>query len=322
MSPEFIILPKVTEQNFEEAAYKWLSEGDLTPDDIIENIITENNMVFIPLYMYRSKYSGTCSASLGYWHREKYQEYDSVNKKHVTKTRSVIRYIPHSQVVHGEVSTIVYVGKNKYSSDVIDFFERTGWTSADLISIVDYGADAEKKRMLSDLIGLDPEMAWNIKAKGKAHDKVRREILAQLPSKEVRNFSMNVSTENTQFLSVIIPIWIFMYNYDDKEYYFAVDANNPDRQKGVKPEDKKRKAHLSKIGWIGWLGGLGISAGTTYYLDGDNFTWAGISIFVVGFILTAIGVSVEKNKIKNASKKIRQAKLKERKDNKPKLNQG
>jgi aspartate/glutamate racemase len=43
MKVDYVIQSKVQRQDFEQIVYKWLSEDDYTPKDIMENIITQYN---------------------------------------------------------------------------------------------------------------------------------------------------------------------------------------------------------------------------------------------------------------------------------------
>jgi len=286
MKVDYLIQNKVSEEDFESTVYDWLSQGDYTPDDIIENIITEHNLMYFPVHFYKCSYSGNASASLGYPRIEYYYVYNPTTKRQERKSRTVTDWIPHAQNVSGNVSTAVYVGDLKF-----DFLK--------LLSLF--------KRNETD--------AWNNTGLKECHRLASKEIVNNFPSTIVRNFNANLSINVNNHASVVLPFWVFMYNYQGKPYYVAVDGNNPQRVSGLRPENKKRKNTVKAIRWVGWLSTIYLSyLGARSYYEAnpyEDFKMIGvfIGIFaVLGFIIEGI-VSY----IKNASKSRRQEKLNNRK---------
>jgi hypothetical protein len=311
MKVDFIIKNKVSEQDFEETIYEWLSQGDYTPDDIIENIITEHNLMYFPVHYYKSSYVGTATASLGYDRREYYSVWNDTTKKHERKSRIVTDWKPHSQNAMGNVSATIYAGEAKFKF-ISSFIEGTGWSGNDLIRLEE---DTSRNQKFLTMFKRDMNDAWKNTALQESHNKASREIINGFPSSQVRNFNANLQFKVTDYASIVLPYWVFMYDYEGKPYYVAVDGNSPSRVSGIRPENKKRKNQVRAVRWIGWLSAIGLTyLGATTYYEANPYEdlkalGLGLLIFIcLGFVTEGIVSS-----IKNASKKRRQEKLNNRK---------
>jgi hypothetical protein len=313
MKVDYIIHNKVSEQDFERVVYQWLSEGDYTPDDIIENIITTNNLVLIPLYYYKNDYFGSCSASLGYNRTEHYQVWNDTYKRHETRSRTVTDWFPHSQMVQGTVITLVYAG-DKNLEAIAAFAENMGWRGEDLNRVQQNASD------YPSIVGLFQSSSadsWNTKGYKKSYNAALQYTIPQLPSRLVQNLSLNIKFTEKTFFSLVAPYWLFMYQYEDKNYFVVVDGNDPSRVDGVRPEDKKRKNNVIALRWFGWIGGIVASLFGVCFFSGQrlsdlDFTGKNIGIFAVGFILTWIIVEGKVSSIKKKSIKTRQEVLKKK----------
>jgi hypothetical protein len=312
MKVEYIVQNKVSEQSFEGAIYEWLSQGDYTPDDIIENIITEHNLMYFPVHFYKCSYVGTATASLGYNRKEYYYEWNESRKRQERKSRIVTDWLPHSQNAFGKVHTTVYAGDSKYNF-MRSFVEGADWSSSDLMSIDN---DAGRSQKMLSVFKIEPTAAWNQSGIQECKEKASREIVRSFPSSKVRNFNANLQFTLDSYTNVVLPFWVFMYDYNGKPYYVAVDGNNPSRISGVRPEDKARKNKVSTIRWLGWLTAI-ISAyfGAVAYSDADPSAEFGVlGVGIIIFIVIGIIVESIVSNIKNTSKKKRQDKLKKRRE--------
>ena len=310
MKVDFIVQNKVSEQAFESAIYEWLSQGDYTPDDIIENIITEHNLMYFPVHFYKCSYVGTATASLGYDRREYYYVWNESLKRQERKSRIVTDWMPHSQNAFGNVEATVYAGDSKFNF-MRSFIEGAGWSSRDLNSI---DVDAGRSRKMLSLFRLEPIEAWNQSGINECREKASREIVNSFPSSKVRNFNANLQFKLESYTNVVLPFWVFMYDYQGSPYYVAVDGNNPSRISGVRPEDKARKNKVSIIRWLGWLTAIASAYfGAGAYSDANpsaEFKVLGVGVLIL-IVIIIIVESIVSN-IKNTSKKKRQEKLKKR----------
>lgn len=312
---DFIVKSKVSEENFEDIVEEWLSDGDYTPDDIIENIISEKNAKLLPIHHYKARYSGQVSASLGYSRTEYYTVYNPETKKQERKSRTVIDWIPHSQAVSGDVTACEYAGEPTFQN-LADFIDGTGWSSQDLI-VPDNNASIDPR--LANLFTSDHKATWNSNASLRCHKKACAKSRADLPSTLVRNFTPNINYDVYHIKSLLLPFWIYSYDYQRKKYYVVVDGNNPERIFGERPVNKYRKFTVIGLRWIGWVGGIFSSYKVANaFVQGPIYTSTEyrdlktIALFLIGFIITWIIVEGTVKIIKQSSKNRRAAKLKKK----------
>jgi hypothetical protein len=309
----FYISNKLSEKQFEDIVYKWLIDGDYTPDDIIENIITDKNLLYLPVIHYQKKYTGFCNASLGYQRAEDYYEWDNVNKKQIRKTRYVTDWHPYSQNVAGATDVLVFAGDENLNV-ISSFIEDMGWGANDLVVL---DSNAKKSENINSEFNLSIEEGWRLKGNKKSLEVAYIQTANQLPSKLVNNLNLNVDFSEINTRKVIVPYWLFNYEYKSKYYYVAVDGNSTERIYGTKPEDTKRKKKVANVRWAGWLTGIFLTAFTLYLLidrDLDNldFDLKSVGTGLGGLILTGIITETIVTHIKKSSKLTRERKLKEK----------
>ena len=318
MKVHFIIKNKVSEENFEEIVYDWLSDGDYTPDDIIENIITEHNLELFPVHYYNCSYTGEVSASLGYTHEESYWVYNPETKRQEKRTKTVTTWRPHFEKVNGKVGTVLYMGESRFDF-LRPFIESTRWSKNELVKIDDDAGHQLAKKYKKDLT-----QAWNETGINESYRKATNYIKNNLPSTLVNNFKANLKFNVFARGSAMIPFWIFMYDYKGKKYYVSVDGNNPDRIDGKKPENKKRKYTVIAVRWIGWLSTIFLAwtgAGILFEeANNSNYRgyreWIALGGFIVLFAILGFIIERIVKNIKTESKQRRQEKLAKMRANK------
>lgn len=317
---DFIIKNKVTEEQFEDIVEEWLSGGDYTPDDIIENIITEKNSDLLPAHFYRTSYSGSFTASLGYDRTEYYTVYNSSTKKHEQRSRTVTDWKPYSNSTSGQVTACEYAGDATYNK-LADFIDGTGWTSSD-VAVPDRSASINTE--LTKRFKFDHNQTWNDKAGQRCFKKARQNCLLELPPHDrLRNFNVNLKFNINSVKSVLLPHWIYSYDYKGKVYFVVVDGNNPHRIHGQRPVNKARKAAVLSLRWLGWPAGLYASysladnfAHGPNYSSSSNGDLKTFGLFIIGFIVTWIIVEGIISVIKKTSQKKRDEKLLKRRSEK------
>ncbi|MFK7979268.1 MAG: hypothetical protein AB8G86_04765 [Saprospiraceae bacterium] len=313
MKGNYLIKNKVSEENFEATVYDWLADGDYTPDDIIENIITEHNLMYFPAHFYYSNYKGEVSASLGYMHEESYWTYNPETKRKEKRTRTVTTWQPYSQNVNSYIGVLIYAGESRFDF-LRPFIEDTGWGKNDLIKVDDDTDRYQnfKKKYKKNLLD-----TWNEIGINESHRKATNEIKSNFPSNIISNFKANLNFKIDHNFSVLVPFWVFMYDYKGKKYYVSVDGNNPHKIDGVKPENKARKYTVKAIKWVGWLSTIFLAwtGAGIFYEQSQNSTyrdyrdWIAIGGFIL--LLAVLGFIVERIiiNIKTQSKEKRLEKL-------------
>lgn len=309
METIYFIQNKVTENSFEDIVFNWLIEGDYTPDDIIENIVSEKNLLYLPLIFYKMKYFGYCNATIGYQRAEDYYEWDNYNKKQIRRTRFVTDWHPYSQPVSGQTSISVLAGGENLNSISL-FIEDMGWNSNDYIKL-DLASTPFKYSFHISI-----EEGWELKGYKKSYDSAYKQIFSQLPSKNVNTFNINIDFSEIAVYKLIVPYWYFTYEYESKSYFVIVDGNSPNRISGTKPEDRKRINMVDTYRIGGWLAGILFIILCIYiYFDMEfkNFeiNLESLGIIIGGIALTWSLVEYLVSNTISISKKRREKKLRQ-----------
>ena len=303
VTPDGILPFKVTKENYEQAVLSWLSEGDYTPDDILNSTIFESvNGVYLPMWFYKGRYSGNWSASSGYDRRETYLAKDSSGKL-VEKTRTVTDWRPSSGQCSGQFSILAFAGAGKgIKPDVAVYAHGTTFNRGDLkpydpkytmgFSLIEYTVDEHD--------------TWDTLGKIQADALVEAESKARIPGDRYKDFYADALYDKETPLRNYVPFWITNYKYAEKDFHVYMDGTTTTRLQGFRPEDAARKKEVNKKFIPGHI--LAVLFVLSWFMDSFNSTMFWIGLLIVG---TAYGIGLyQKNKIINASKARRQEILK------------
>lgn len=314
ITPDGILPFKVTKKDYEQAVLSWLSEGDYTPDDILNSTIFESvNGVYLPMWFYRGRYSGNWSASSGYDRWETYLAKDSSGKL-VEKKRLVTDWRPSSGQCSGEFAILAFAGVGKgIKSDIAVYAHGTSFNRGEL------KAYDPKYTMGFNLIEytIDEHHTWDTLGKIQADAKVEADSKARIPGDRYKDFYVDALYDKETPLRTYVPFWITNYKYGDKDFHVYMDGSSTSRIQGVRPEDQARKDEVKKKFYKGHFGcastillALILIFGVEQYSStyGTLQTLTGV-FTIVTLVLYGIG-AYQKNQILKASKAKRQEILK------------
>jgi hypothetical protein len=311
-NPDYIVPFRVSEKQFEQAIYKWLAEGDYTPDDILENIITGQNRIHVPMYYFKKNYQGSCSASVGYDEQEFYEEWNASSKRYERKSKWVTKWQAFSKPIQGEVEVIGSGSRTTNGnliSDICEHAKGVAWNNYDLKESKNEVAE----NSLSNF-DLSPSASWNETAEKDAKAIIYQKTLPTLPTIKVKGFIIEVMFNDKNHFSMLLPYWVFEYEYGDNKYFAYLDGLNLNRIGGSRPEDNSRKSFVKNTKWKYWLCGIFLSI-TSAFLIGyyevekikfvDKSWWA----IGIGFILTLVLIRNKVKQIKSKSMNLRKTSL-------------
>lgn len=303
MQLDYYIDSTIKEEEFEEEVFKYLAEGDYTPDDIFESITTEKNLCGIPFFYYLKEYRGTAFAEGGQERTETYV----VNNNTQYRTRT--DWFPISQYIEGEVDAVVYAGPHCHKS-IIDFYEKLKFKTADLkeVKVIDAYFDG-----LSKQFEKSSDEQWGKYGVYYAYEKVKSISIHKIRAGLVRNFDVQVRFSDKESFSFIYPFWVFNYLYNNENFVYILDGLNKERFAGSRPVDKKKKAVVSNYIKGIWILGILFSlfASGIAFLFTKEILWVPLSLFVSGIGITAFLHSGGVKAIKSQSKLARQKKLRQ-----------
>lgn len=308
--PDGILPFKVTKENYEQAVLAWLSEGDYTPDDILNSSIFDSvNGVYLPMWFYKGRYRGNWSASSGYDRREEYSEWSESQKKMVRKTRIVTDWRPSSGQCSGEYSILAFAGAGKgINSDIAVYAHGTSFNRGDLKA---YNSQYTMGFNLIEYT-VDEHDTWDLLGKIQAEAKVEADSKSRIPGDRYKDFFVDALYDNEKPLRTYVPFWITNYKYGDKDFHVYMDGTTTTRIEGVRPEDTARKKEVNKKFIPGHI--LAALFVLSWFMDSFNTTFFWSGLLIVGI---AYGIGFyQKDRIIKASKARRQEILRNLQENK------
>ena len=314
------ILPFSTSADqFEIAALKWLSEGDFTPDDILESSLFNNQVgVYLPMWFFKGRYDGNWSASSGYDRQEEYLDKSFDGKKIVKRTRTVTDWRPSSGRCNGNFKFLATASRDSsVPSSVKDFSHNVEFGRGEM---KDFKAEYTQGFSLLKL-ELDSGEAWSIHGESQASKYVRSQSRDRIPGDHFKDFYVDAVYDINLKASCYVPFWLRNYKYKDSGFHLYMDGTSVLRVDGVRPVDKERESVVGTIKNIRNYGCAGIAViGIAIFgymfsegMESDQFT--ADQAFIALLVSIAIGgifYYIQNNRTKTIlsdSKKVRQDKL-------------
>lgn len=250
--PDGILPFKITKDQYEDAVLGWLSEGDYTPDDIINSTVFDSvNGVYLPMWLFKGRYHGNWSASSGYNRTEYYNEWSESQKKMVRKSRTVTDWQPSSGQCAGEFTILAFAGAGKgINLDIAVYAHGTNFSRGDMKP---YDTQYTMGFNIIDFTS-DDHSTWDSLGKIQADSQVEIDAKQRIPGDKHKDFFCDVLYDKEKPLRVYVPFWITNYKYDDKDFHVYMDGTTSSRIQGIRPEDQARKDEVKKKFYKGHFG--------------------------------------------------------------------
>lgn len=305
------ILPfSTTDDEFEIAALIWLSEGELTPDDILEGSLFNNQVgVYLPMWLFDGRYDGSWSASSGYERIEEYIGKSFDGKKLETKTRTVTDWRPSNGSCKGDFQFLATASsESSIPANVKAFSHNVEVTHNNL---KDFKTEYTQGFSMIEL-ELDPDNCWNLFGKIQAEYFVERLTEKRIPGDKYKDFYVDAVYDLNKKTSCYVPFWLRNYKYKDDGFHLYMDGTNTLRIDGERPVDKERSNVLKEIdkkvsngclitGLLGMIGAVILQ-------ETDAAPWVFGFFLIIGF-WNWYTQDEDKRRILKESKNIRQEKL-------------
>ena len=308
------ILPfSTTKEEFEIAALEWLSEGDLTPDDILESSMFNNQVgVYLPMWMYEGRYDGSWSASSGYNRIEEYVGKSYDGKKLETKTRTVTDWRPSNGNCKGDFQFLATASADSSIPSSVKAFSHDVEVTRN--NLKDFKAEYSQGFSLLE-IQLESDECWDLHGEWQANHYVESVTKKRIPGDKYKDFYVDAVYDLTNKVSCYVPFWLRNYKYSNEDFHLYMDGSDTVRINGERPIDKGRSAEVDKLKNQGGIGcGVAAFIGFIPLLAEADEDFSGPFFWimaVVGIIWMWRKMS-QKDKLIQESKDRRQVKLEQK----------
>lgn len=294
-------------EQFQTALLKWLADGDLTPDDLLEKVsVQEFDGIFMPFWKLSGEFKAQFSCQAGTNTVEKTTIIEDGKSR--TKRETVTQWRSYSGEKSAPFGTVVYADESgsgkRVDDELLTFLESTAQKAIDY---KDFDA-----AMSEGYIILDFTIPADTARKGRGHDKIHSFVVQKceeaVSADKVKDIKItDLITRDVETERLLHPFWIAKFQYNNKMFPVGFSGVDLTANYGVRPVDQERKKifeELDKPGTIAmWitivLTIIGLLA----------FILPGIIIGIVGGIITYMMKSKaaeEKKEILDRSYKIRQ----------------
>ncbi|MEC7988008.1 MAG: ribosomal protein L7/L12, partial [Myxococcota bacterium] len=293
---------------FKTALLRWLADGDLTPDDILEKVsVQEFNGLFMPFWRISGRYDVQfhCEANINRTHIIE----DAQGNK---KTKTVADWKEYRSSARGSFKTVIYAdesGKGKrVGNDLLSFLEKTAEEAS---NYSDFDPDALEEHMILDFT-IPREEALEGRGNAKQNAMLKLRCKNSVVADDVRKIKL----EDTMYYSLehirlIHPFWLANFKYKGKHYQVAFSGLELTVRHGDRPVDHDRKKIFEELDKP--VQTATILTGIATIIGLFFFFIPGIIAFIVGVIMISKAKATatkEKQKILDRSYRIRQEILK------------
>ena len=308
------ILPfSTTKEEFEIAALEWLSEGDLTPDDILESSMFNNQVgVYLPMWMYVGRYDGSWSASSGYLREEEYVGKSFDGKKLERKTRTVTDWRPSNGNCKGDFQFLATASADSSIPSSVKAFSHDVEVTRN--NLKDFKLEYSQGFSLLE-IQLESDECWELHGEWQANHYVESVTKQRIPGDKYKDFYVDAVYDLTNKVSCYVPFWLRNYKYSNEDFHLYMDGSNTIRINGERPIDQDRSAEVDKLKTQGGIGcGVAVFIGIIPFLAeaDEDFSGPFFWIMAVVGIIWVWRKSSQKDKLIQESKDRRQVKLEQK----------
>lgn len=198
--------PAYDSVDFQIEAYLSLAKSLDTPPDIFQSdfeLIEETESQFA---LFRLKNKVSYSATIGYYRKESYQEWDSSLKKYVTKTKTVTEWQPYSGQSEIENETCIRV---KGDGSPNNFLLAKSFMEDKMVDVSQTGLS------LSEIAV--PSLSDKQDAKESGKYQAESKVKNNLPGDCYKDFHADTITEIQNFSVYVVPEYVQKFKYPKSE---------------------------------------------------------------------------------------------------------
>lgn len=237
----------VEPEAFQRALLRWLSEGDYTPDDILQRaLVTRHSSVLVPLWHVKGTFQCRFSAEAGFDHTvdrvvERERRDGRVDRRIERDTKTDWRDFS------GEVSgpfDVWACATPTIPLPLVAFVEEVGaacddWLPVEPAMLEEQLVEGFARSATEAMAAPAPAARLSAVAEAAA--------AAGVPGDRHRSLRVDVATRDEDALACLHPFWIATFTYGGEQFPVAVSGRDDAKFAGVRPEDAGRKEAVARL---------------------------------------------------------------------------
>jgi len=216
LRPRYLIPFKIPPEKTLSLAREWLGKGWYHPAELVGTTILQRFYgLYLPFWAFNARVKADWRAQVGY--QETYRHYNASQKRWETRSRTVWRW------------------KNGQANLDINDFLVSGSAPK---RISHYILSKLYPFNMKDLVAYEPDFlaGWQAQAyettlpeaweagKKNIREQAKKACYQQIPTSQVRNFSMNAAFSDETWRYILLPVYLAAYRYDNKIYHAMING--------------------------------------------------------------------------------------------------
>jgi len=277
LRPRFLIPFKIPPEKTTSLAKAWLGKGWYHPESLASNVLVRRFFgLYLPFWTFNAQVDAQWRAQVGYQKTERH--YNAHQKRWETRTRTVWRWQDGRVRLNIEDLLVTGSGPKRLSHRILH--QLYPFNMGDLVTYApDFLAGWQAQAYETTLT-----QAWEI-GKQTIRENTKAACYQQIPSSQVRNFSMSADFADESWRYILLPVYLAAYRYEGKVFQVMINGQTG-AVAGSKPV----------AWWKVWLAIAAILApGALLTLIGIPLTLlagVGIIAIAIGIILFVIGAVI------------------------------
>lgn len=235
-----------TAEAFQQALLVWLSEGDYTPDDILEQaLLKEHSGIFLPVWRLTGELHADFSASAGYDRKvEKVVERTDAdgNVTRDVQRRTVTDWRPF----RGEATApyrVWVLGSASVPESLQDWAETVtsgceAWQELSPDLLGDH---------LVEEFGVDADAALAGRGRASVEKTARERCEERVPGDRMKDLTMEVRTRDERAEPYLHPFWFAAFEYGGQTFPVGMSGRDLTQSTGERPVDADRQARVTAL---------------------------------------------------------------------------
>ena len=236
---------------FQRALLRWLSEGDYTPDDILQRaLVTRHSSVLLPLWHVKGTFQCRFSAEAGFDHTvervvERERRDGRVDRRVERDTKTDWRQFS------GEVSgpfDVWACATAAVPEPLVAFVEEVGAACDDWLPVERGLIEGQLEEQLVEGFARSPTEAMAAPGPAARLAAVAEAAaVAGVPGDRHRSLRVDVSTRDEVALACLHPFWLATLKYGGEPFPVGLSGRDDAKIAGLRPEDSGRKEAVARL---------------------------------------------------------------------------
>lgn len=225
---------------------KWLADSEFVPEDIFEkSSFSEPIKYYLPMFLFQGKYKAKWEISVPEREDEIYKEYDSSQKKYVTKSRELVRMVTIKGKVKNRFNIFCFAGEmNNFNEEFLNKGEDLIFNEIQ-VSEID---DLESIQLIP--FSKPEKICWEESGEEQVGNLAYLLAELSISYSEYENLNVYPEFEVENVEKYYLPFYLVNYKYKEDSYQVILRGDNISIIYGVPPKDNELADFFLRLSYV------------------------------------------------------------------------